>query len=88
MENGEIYSNNWLTIDDEDCVIVMPQSDSEPHGFPQKGEIKTELAGLDCPCKPKISFGNGEGLYEKPMIVHNSFRDKKVFEQLITSLFK
>lgn len=65
----------WLTLDDEECVHVVPDFDSKPHGFP-KGKGKAVLSDMDCPCKPKIDFSGS-----KPIIVHNSFIDQEAIEK-------
>ena len=59
----------WLVLEDDGWQIVIPDSDILPHGFPQ-GKKKTELAGHDCPCKPKINWNDR-------MIIHNSFQDSQ-----------
>ena len=57
--------SNWLTIENGEWIIVVPESDILPHGFPEGGHT-AELAGASCPCEPKVNW-------HKRMIVHNSF---------------
>lgn len=49
--------------------MVLPETDSKPHGFPEGG-TEADLAWLDCPCKPKVNALD-------KMIVHNSFIDQE-----------
>lgn len=71
----------WLILNEDDFIIVLPDSDTKPHGFPKKGEKKVELAWTDCPCQPKLSYQG-----EKPMIVHNSFEQMDKIEKSMSTL--
>lgn len=77
----------WLTFDDDTCVIVMPDTDIRPHGIPKRrGQKNVELAYMNCPCKPKMSTGDSEGPYDRPMIVHNSFEEMDAIEKSLEAL--
>lgn len=64
----------WLRLDGDDSwQIVIPDSDIKPHSV-DPHPTKKEIAGIDCPCKPKIDFLN-------KIIVHNSFEDMKRIDE-------
>lgn len=68
----------WLRMDwDKGWQIVMPDLDIEAHGHP-KGKEETELAGMDCPCGPKVN-------YLDKIIVHESFLQKKMVDDAMTN---
>ena len=71
--------SKWLVLEDDGWQVVIPETDILPHGYPD-GKLKTELAGQNCPCKPKINW-------QDKMIVHNSFKDKQKVEESIKSNF-
>lgn len=61
---------NWLLLEDDGWQIIMPDSDTQPHSklvliYPD-GKREADLAGWDCPCKPKVEWKN-------KMIIHNAF---------------
>lgn len=73
----------WLRLDGDDgWQIVIPESDTRPHAILTNEEAsrvkankdKVELAGIDCPCNPKVN-------YLDKIIVHNSFNDEDRIEQ-------
>lgn len=66
------FEQKWLTLQDEGWVVVIPDTDTQPHSTDRKKKER-ELAGIDCPCKPKIDVG-------AQMIVHNSFQDLERLE--------
>lgn len=71
----------WVNLKTDDgWVIVIPDADIKPHGFPKEGEHSAELAGFDCPCKPKVDW-------LKKMIIHNSFLHDKIINESITKHF-
>lgn len=79
---------SWITIEDDDCIVVMPETDSKPHGVPKrKNQRKVDLAWMDCPCKPRLSTGTREGAFEKPMIIHNSFEEDAIIDQAMNEPF-
>lgn len=58
--------------------IVIPESDILPHAdiTPEQadklkavGNAELEVAGMTCPCKPKVDVGSR-------IIIHNSFEDQ------------
>lgn len=65
--------SKWLTFEDDLFIIVVPETDIKPHGFPVAGNA--ELASTDCPCRPKIVAGKNETVFRKPMLIHHSFED-------------
>jgi len=71
----------WLVLEDDDCIHVVPETDSKPHGFPKDGIAK--LCDLDCPCKPKVNMGG-----RKPTVTHNSFDDMNRIEESMQKLSK
>lgn len=75
-------NQKWLVLREGDYIVVVPDFDSKPHGFPKEGELKTELASMDCPCKPKSEIGNNGKL----MIVHNSFIDQENIARSLDNL--
>lgn len=78
--------SKWITLEDDTCVIVMPETDIKPHGFRKGDEKSVELAGMNCPCNPRMITGTALGPYKKPMIVHNSFEDSKAIDEAIKNL--
>lgn len=62
----------WIVLEDLDCVHVVPDLDSKPHGRPENGSKTAILLNMDCHCKPKIDFSG-----KKPIVVHNSFIDQE-----------
>lgn len=71
-------AQKWLRLDMKGgWQIIVPEIDIEPHGFPEKTE-DTELAGLNCPCKPEVTVGG-------KMIIHNSFLDIKRIDEAMKS---
>lgn len=78
MRNKMKEKQKWLLLkEDNGWQIVMPDPDIKPHGFPKNG--KAELAGLECPCKPKIN-------YLDKMIVHNSFEQLEKINEAIEKI--
>ena len=74
----------WLRLDlDDGWQAVVPDTDIKPHGIPTgKKEAKgkeVELAGMDCPCKPKVDVG-------EKIIIHNSFEDMERITQSVDAL--
>lgn len=70
----------WLVLDGDDgWKIIIPDSDSKPHGTKFINPNKAELAGIDCPCKPKINWIDKQ-------IVHNSFIDEDRIQESINKL--
>lgn len=74
----------WSILEEGNFVIIIPNFDSKPHGFPKKNKNKAYLAGIDCPCKPTMEILNdGRILY-----THNSFIDIERVEKSLRSLIK
>ncbi len=69
----------WAIIENEKCTIVIPTRD-----------IKAHIAeSYMCPCKPGFMIWNALfGLMDRPLIVHNSFKDGKLIAQNLDELFK
>ena len=72
----------WAVFYEDSYVLIVPESDIKPHGFPN-GKKKAVLAGIDCPCKPKINMS-----CDKPIIIHNSFEEKLKIEESMKELLK
>ena len=77
----------WLRLDIEDgWQIIVPVTDTRPHATLSESEAdalkksgrEVELAGIDCPCKPKIDLGNRQ-------IIHNSFEDEERIQKAINN---
>ncbi len=68
----------WNVLESNGWKIVIPETDSKPHGFPE-GKQDAELAWMNCPCKPKIDALN-------KMIVHNSFIDIERIDRQMETL--
>ncbi len=81
----ELKPQKWLRLDGDDgWQIVVPATDIKPHGNikdvnEELKRMKVELAGQDCPCKPKIDW-------ESKMIVHNSFQDQERVDAAMKTL--
>ncbi len=73
--------SKWIVLEDDGWRIVLPETDIKPHGFPQKDTYRAELAGQECPCKPKV-------YWENKMIVHNSFEDEEKIDKSLSALLK
>lgn len=71
----------WIVAEENNCVHVLPETDTMPHGFPK--ENVAEISDLNCPCKPKVDFSG-----KKPMIVHNSFEQSKIIDEAMSNLLK
>lgn len=77
----------WLLLEGDDgWQVVVPSTDTKAHGIitakdEGKKRIKVELAGQDCPCRPKVDW-------QSRMIVHNSFRDMERIDKAIIKLDK
>lgn len=70
----------WLRLDgDEGWQIVIPDIDIKPHSLTASKTEQNDLAWENCPCKPKINFGD-------KIIVHNSFEDEKRIEESMSLL--
>ena len=69
--------SRWAVIEDSLFVHVLPVSDTQPHGFVSKGAKETTIAGMNCPCKPRVEIGDKQRLYNKAAIYHNSFEDEQ-----------
>ncbi len=70
LRNGK-HKQSWLRVDAGDgWQIVIPDPDIMPHTSDPdwKGKPAVELAGLECPCRPKVDVPN-------KVITHNSFYD-------------
>lgn len=76
----------WLTIEEEACIIIVPEFDAEPHAQPLTGKKRLELAGTDCPCRPRVVSGDGTGAYKKPLIIHNCFRDEAAIQTAMKAI--
>ena len=68
----------WVVLESGGWRIVMPDIDILPHSVDEKPHHK-KLAGMDCPCKPKIN-------YLDKMIVHNSFEQKEKIAKSMNNL--
>lgn len=75
----EPRKSEWLVLEDDSCIHVIPETDIKPHGFSEDGK-SAEVSDMDCPCKPRVDFGG-----RKPMIVHNSFKTEE-FQRIQSDL--
>ncbi len=71
--------SKWNTIEDENFVIVVPQTDIKPHGT-KITDTEYELTN-ECECNPKIIAGEKGEVYAKPIVLHNSFEDMERVEK-------
>lgn len=72
-------NQKWLVIDTEKgWKLILPDPDILPHSLELEGN-KREVAGIECPCAPKIDYIN-------QLIIHNSFYDKKRIEESINNI--
>lgn len=85
-EKEDNKGGRWLLIDDGMFLVVLPNNDIKPHGHYKEGDTDVEVAGADCPCKPKVISGGNGMAYDKPIIVHNCFEDEKKIEDALQML--
>lgn len=64
----------WCRLQENGWSIVIPETDSKPHGFPDARCGKAKLSGHDCPCSPDIDWINRA-------ILHHSFDDKETINK-------
>lgn len=70
----------WLVLEEDDgWNIIIPDFDSKPHATKFINPTKAELAGIECPCKPKIN-------YLDKQIIHNSFIDEERINESIKKI--
>jgi hypothetical protein len=72
-------NQKWLVLDaGGGWQIVIPDTDILPHAdvtaeqaekLKATGSAELEVAGMTCPCKPKVDVGSR-------LIIHNSFEDQ------------
>ena len=69
----------WHTIEEEDHIAVLPDTDIRPHAaisLEKSEELKkvegseVEAADMNCPCKPRVDWSG-----RKPIVIHNSFQE-------------
>ena len=80
--------NKWLRLDIGDgWQMVLPEEDIAPHTTATQDEIarvkesgsgELEVAGMVCPCAPKVDATN-------QIIVHNSFEDAARIEEAMSN---
>lgn len=75
FQSSKKNKQRWLVIEDEGWDVIIPDFDDQPHGHIVDGETKCDLAWSDCPCKPRFLTSDKDGMYARPKIIHNSFRD-------------
>lgn len=78
----------WHRIPLRHAEVVIPEHDIHPHGkVIGPGEYQLDsYGGADCPCKPEIITGDMEhGMYEHPLVVHNSFENKEILQKSLAS---
>jgi hypothetical protein len=73
-----IYKGRWCTIEEEQAVHVLPETDIRAHGIVREGQTSVEIADTNCPCNPKVGYRG-----QKPLIVHNSFETEEFLNNLI-----
>jgi hypothetical protein len=71
----------WLVLQDSGWKIVIPETDSKAHENSQDKKKKIAIAGLTCPCKPKIYWVD-------KILVHNSFMDMEKINDSIVNLYE
>lgn len=67
----------WQKLVFEHVVLVIPLKDSKPHHIPNENDDLSIAETVYCSCQPKIN------IYEKLLIVHNSFDGREFFEDEI-----
>lgn len=70
--------HKWLLLEDDGWQIIMPEFDKYPHATVKISETEMELAGFDCPCKPKVNWLDR-------IISHNSFIEKEAIEKAMSN---
>ena len=70
----------WLLLKYNGWHIVVPNFDIEPHGNIKKGKRNGDLAGMNCPCKPRVDW-------ENQIIIHESFIHMKKVDGSMKKLF-
>lgn len=83
MRIKQLYTGRWSICEDDDATHIIPDYDIQPHSTETEGDSRT-LAGMDCPCKPTVITGDADGMYEVPVIQHNSFMDKEYLDAVMS----
>lgn len=72
----------WLNLQENGWQIVIPDFDTKPHANKLIKKGKMEVAGFDCPCKPKIAM-------QERIIIHNSFIDEeRISKSMVVNLYE
>lgn len=73
--------SKWLVLEDEGFLHIMPATDILPHGK----RINDKLYELtaDCPCNPEVKAGDERGIFEMPIVTHNSFEDEARIQEVM-----
>lgn len=73
---------SWLVLEDDNCIHVVPESDIQPHGYPDNKD-SAELEGVMCPCKPTVIQENG-----RITVIHNSFEVQLAVTQSLEKIYE
>jgi hypothetical protein len=52
-----------------------------PHVYPVNDEKEHDTESLDCWCNPRVLWGDQDGPFSEPVIVHNSADCRELIEQ-------
>lgn len=64
-----------FTHEERGTVHVFPPNDWIEH------HIDVSASECECQCEPLIEYGDGDHIYETPLVIHNAIDQREAFEK-------